>query len=73
MKCPECITELNNIEKIPFAKQCNKCKIIWIIQTVDQTYQMGLLNTELLSRNDLSSSEKIELIIKRANELEKNT
>jgi len=73
MKCPECIGELDDIEQIPFAKNCDKCHLTWIIQTAEQSYQMGLLNTELLSRNDLSSGEKIKRIIKRAHELEKKT
>ena len=63
MKCPECANELENIDEVPFAKNCNVCNITWLIQTLEQCYQMGLLNTELLSRNDLSTNKKVNLIL----------
>jgi len=73
MKCPDCTNELVNIENVPFAKKCNICTIVWIIQTAEQSIQMGLLNTKLLGRNDLSAEQKVDLIVKRANELEKKS
>ena len=73
MKCPECNEELEkNPHDIPFTKDCKKCKIIWVIQTIEQSYAMGVLNTELYSRNDLSTSEKIEIMLKKAKELDFN-
>jgi len=36
MKCPDCGNELENVE-MAFAKNCNKCNITWIIQTVEQS------------------------------------
>lgn len=71
MKCPECTDEMVSLE-IPFCKKCGNCKIIWLIQTLDQSYQMGMLNTELLSRNDLSTSEKTDILMKKVMELNKN-
>jgi len=72
MKCPDCTKELKKIPDIYFASQCDNCNMIWLIQTFNQTYQMGLLNTELLSRTDLTTSEKTNLLMEKAKELEKN-
>lgn len=72
MKCPDCANELKKMENIPFASQCNPCKRIWIIQTVDESVAMGVLNTELLGRNDLSQEQKVDLIVQKAYELESN-
>ena len=73
MKCPECTGELINVEEMPFGKTCQKCNVLWIIQTMEQSIQMGILNTALLARNDLTTDQKIKLIVNKAHELEKHT
>lgn len=69
MKCPECTSELESLENFPFLFSCDVCQEEWSICTIEQSVEMGKLNTELLCRTDLSVSEKTEILLKKAKEL----
>jgi len=69
LKCPECCEELVRFWATPLVKLCKRCGIEWVIMTLEQSTQMGLLNNEMLARTDLSMSEKIKMLEAKQREL----
>ena len=69
MKSPECCEELVRFWATPLVKLCKRCGIEWVIQTLEQSTQMGLLNNELLARTDLSMDEKLKMLTDKQKEL----